>query len=273
MKSEFELIQYNNSLPAKIELKQGKIAVNPHWHKEIELLYVPEGTLTVMVNAEPQTISADGVFLVNSSENHSLSAEQAKCLILDISYEFVQQFNEPMQNTSFEIVGGSGAEEEIRNLLWQLSRTIDNGELPELRQHSLITELLHVLLVQCRRKAQNTADSGEQISSRHVRTTVEYIKKHFREDIEENEIAEMLGLHPMYLCALFKQETGVGFRDYLLKIRLEHAMDALMNRQMSIDEAAKAGGFPSTRTFIAKCKRAYNITPFQLLKQQREVKS
>lgn len=34
-------------------------------------------------------------------------------------------------------------------------------------------------------------------------------------------------------------------------------------------ENAKAGGFPSKRTFIAKCKRAYNITPFQILKQKR----
>ena len=36
-----------------------------------------------------------------------------------------------------------------------------------------------------------------------------------------------------------------------------------------IEEATKAGGFPSKRTFIAKCKRAYGITPFQLLKQQQ----
>ena len=49
-------------------------------------------------------------------------------------------------------------------------------------------------------------------------------------------------------------------------------MDALMNQHMSIEDAAKAGGFPSKRTFIAKCKRVYVITPFQLLKQKREVK-
>ena len=36
-----------------------------------------------------------------------------------------------------------------------------------------------------------------------------------------------------------------------------------------VEDAAKAGGFPSTRTFIAKCKRAYGITPFQILKQQQ----
>ena len=80
----------------------------------------------------------------------------------------------------------------------------------------------------------------------------------------------MLDLTPIYLSALFSETAGVQFREYLLKIRLEHAMDALMNKHMSIEDAAKAGGFPSKRTFIAKCKRTYNITPFQLLKQKRE---
>jgi len=55
-----------------------------------------------------------------------------------------------------------------------------------------------------------------------------------------------------------------------MKFRLERAMDALINKGMPIDDAADYGGFPSKRTFVAKCKRIYNITPFQLLKQQRE---
>ena len=48
------------------------------------------------------------------------------------------------------------------------------------------------------------------------------------------------------------------------------AMDALIDKHMSIEDSAKAGGFPSKRTFVAKCKRTYNITPFQLIKQNRQ---
>jgi len=54
-----------------------------------------------------------------------------------------------------------------------------------------------------------------------------------------------------------------------MKFRLERAMDALINKGMPIDDAADYGGFPSKRTFVAKCKRIYNITPFQLLKQKQ----
>ena len=268
--SEFELIRYSENLPARIELKQGKIDTPYHWHKEFELIYVMDGEVAVKVNTNDRVLHTDEFLLLNSAENHSLSSENAKCLILDISYEFAEKFDSSLYSSAFRIVGGSGAEEEIHNLLWQLSRTLNEPELPGLRQYSIITDILHVLFVQCKHENTNAVSDEEQARSRHVKLVKEYLQQHFREEITEMEVAKMLGLSPIYLSTLFSKTVGMQFREYLLKIRLEHAMDALLNKHMSIEDAAKAGGFPSKRTFIAKCKRAYNITPFQLMKQKGE---
>ena len=268
--SEFELIRYSETLPARIELKQGKIDTPYHWHKEFELIYVMDGEVAVKVNTNDRVLHTDEFLLLNSAENHSLSAENAKCLILDISYEFAEKFDSSLYSSAFRIVGGSGAEEEIHNLLWQLSRTLNEPEFPGLRQYSIITDILHVLFVQCKHENTNAVSDEEQARSRHVKLVKEYLQQHFREEITEMEVAKMLGLSPIYLSTLFSKTVGMQFREYLLKIRLEHAMDALLNKQMSIEDAAIAGGFPSKRTFIAKCKRAYNITPFQLMKQKGE---
>ena len=273
MNSEFELIRYSENLPARIELNQGKIDTPYHWHKEFELIYVMGGEVAVKVNTNDRVLHTDEFLLLNSAENHSLSSENAKCLILDISYEFAEKFDSSLYSSAFRIVGGSGAEEEIHNLLWQLSRTLNEPEFPGLRQYSIITDILHVLFVQCKHENTNAVSDEEQARSRHVKLVKEYLQQHFREEITEMEVAKMLGLSPIYLSTLFSKTVGMQFREYLLKIRLEHAMDALLNKQMSIEDAAIAGGFPSKRTFIAKCKQAYQITPFQLLKQGAEVKS
>ena len=273
MNSEFELIRYSENLPARIELNQGKIDTPYHWHKEFELIYVMDGEVAVKVNTNDRVLHTDEFLLLNSAENHSLSSENAKCLILDISYEFAEKFDSSLYSSAFRIVGGSGAEEEIHNLLWQLSRTLNEPEFPGLRQYSIITNILHVLFVQCKHENTNAVSDEEQARSRHVKLVKEYLQQHFREEITEMEVAKMLGLSPIYLSTLFSKTVGMQFREYLLKIRLEHAMDALLNKQMSIEDAAIAGGFPSKRTFIAKCKQAYQITPFQLLKQGAEVKS
>lgn len=125
MDSKFELIRYNETLPARIEVKQGSVEIPTHWHKEIELVYVIGGEAAVTVNSESQRLAPDSFLLINSAENHSLSAQDTKCLILDISYEFAQQFDESLYRTVFAVVNGSGAEEELHNLLWQLSRTLN----------------------------------------------------------------------------------------------------------------------------------------------------
>ena len=273
MNSVFELIRYNSNLPARIEIKQGKIAEPYHWHKEIELIYLLDGEVHVTVNSTVQTLHADEFALINSIENHSLSAENAQCLVVDISYEFAEQYDPSLYNSIFKIVRGSGAEEELHNLLWQMSRCFKETALPDLRKYAIITDILHVLFVQCRQENPNTVKDGEKTQSRHAKLAVEYIEQHYRESFTAKDVARILGIDPIYLSLCFKKSTGKNFTEYVLEFRLDHAMDALLNKQMSIEDAAKAGGFPSTRTFIAKCKKAYNITPYQLLKQRAEVKS
>ena len=273
MNSVFERIRYSSNLPARVEIKQGKIAEVYHWHKEIELIYVLDGEVTVTVNNTEQVLCADEFVLINSVENHSLSAENAKCLMVDISYEFAEQFDSSLYNSVFRIIGGSGAEEEIHNLLWQMSRSMKQTELLDLRQYAIITDILHVLFVQCRQENPNTVKDGEKIQSRHAKLAVEYIEQHYREQFTAKGVAKILGIDPIYLSLCFKESMGKTFTEYVMEFRLNRAMDALLNKRMSIDDAAKAGGFPSTRTFIAKCKKEYHITPFQLLKQRAEVKS
>ncbi len=273
MNSEFELIRYSENLPARIEWKQGEIITPYHWHKEIELVYVLDGDVKIKVNTLDRELHADEFLLLNSGENHSISAENAKCLILDISYEFAEQFDASLYNSAFKVVPGSGAEEEIHNLLWQLSRTVNEPKLPDLRQYSIITDILHVLFVQCRHENPNAVKEGEKVQSRHVKLAIEYIEQHYREEFTEKGVAEILGVQPVYLAQRFKEATGKTFTEYVMEFRLERAMDALINKGMPIDDAADYGGFPSKRTFVAKCKRIYNITPFQLLKQKQSGKA
>ena len=273
MNSVFERIRYSSNLPARVEIKQGKIAEAYHWHKEIELIYVLDGEVTVTVNNTVQTLREDEFVLINSVENHSLSAENAQCLMVDISYEFAEQFEPSMYNSVFRIVRGSGADEELHNLLWQMSRCFKESELSDLRKYAIITDILHVLFVQCRQENPNIVKNGEKVQSRHARLAVEYIEQHYREQFTAKGVAKILGIDPIYLSLCFKESTGKTFTEYVMEFRLDRAMDALLNKQISIEDAAKAGGFPSARTFIAKCKKVYHITPFQMLKQRAEVKS
>ena len=269
MKATFELIQYNHNIPAKIELINGIISCLPHWHKEIELVFVFSGELTLTVKEQRHLLQKDDVFLINAKEIHQITGE-AEYLSVHISFEFVKQFDISDGDFEFEIVKDSGAEYEIRSLLWQLSRTVSEQVYPELRQSSLIADLVHILYVECRREKKEAAFGNSRVNSRNAKLSMEYIEQHYREEILQTDVAEMLGLHPAYFSMYFKEATGIGFQDYITEVRLRHALDALINENMTIDNAAKAGGFPSKRNFIMRCKRAYNLTPLQLKKEKRK---
>ena len=74
-----------------------------------------------------------------------------------------------------------------------------------------------------------------------------------------------------YFSKYFKDSTGMGFTAYVNSIRLKHALEDIMDGNMSIADAASYNGFPSVKTFETACKRSYGLTPLQFKKQQLRV--
>ena len=266
MKAVFETVEFPNNCPAVIEQLSGRIDVPSHWHKEPELIYLLDGALSLTASEREFALSADDVLLINAQANHCFSGE-GRLLTVHLSSEYAKRFGFDITNARFELIKGSGAEDELRSLLWQLSRTLNSGEYHELQQYAIATDIFRVLLSECACRQKDETFSSTQVSTRSIKAAMEFIEQHYREDITQSEVAEKLGLHPVYLSVHFKNVTGIGYREYVVRVRLQHALDALLKQGKSVDEAAAIGGFPSKRNFIDKCKRAYNLTPMQLREQ------
>lgn len=267
MKAAFETVKFKGNIPANIERHSGQINISLHWHKEPELLYLIDGALTLTVSEKQYLLESDDVFLINSQANHQISGN-GLLLSVHLSEDYAKKFGFDITRTDFELIKGSSAEDEIRTLLWQLSKSPNKGDYPELLQYSIVTDIIRVLLSECGSEEKTPTLTSAQVSKRSIKVAMEYIEQHYQEPITLNEIADMLGLHPAYLSCDFKKVAGMEFREYLTQTRMKHALDALLKKGKSVEEAAKIGGFPSKRNFIDKCKRAYNQTPMQLIEQK-----
>lgn len=103
-------------------------------------------------------------------------------------------------------------------------------------------------------------------SSCYTEQCKEYIQKHYREKIYQNEIADALGISAGYLSRLFKKETGICLQDYVTQVRLERAANLLRYSDEPIPKIAEYVYFPS-QSYLGKAFKAYwNMTP----KQYRE---
>ena len=102
-----------------------------------------------------------------------------------------------------------------------------------------------------------------------VRKAMHYIHANLHSKLNANVIAEVCGLSPDYLGALFKAHVGQPLGAYLRAERLNTAKQMLAETQKSTSEIAYLLGFCSESYFI-KCFRAsFGVTPGEARKGGR----
>lgn len=77
------------------------------------------------------------------------------------------------------------------------------------------------------------------------------------------ELAEAYHVSVSRMSSLFKEEMGMGFLDYIWKMRMEKAQSLLRNTDMSVDEISVAVGYLASTSFSRKFKQATGMTPSQ----------
>ena len=97
--------------------------------------------------------------------------------------------------------------------------------------------------------------------SGHVERCKDYVRKHYREKIYLEELAETLGISPTYLSKLFKKETGQCLQDYINEERVFRAANLLIYSRLSLMEIAEYVHFPSQSYFGKIFKQIKHMTP------------
>ncbi|MGF6557963.1 AraC-like DNA-binding protein [Pseudomonas sp. S30_BP2TU TE3576] len=88
-----------------------------------------------------------------------------------------------------------------------------------------------------------------------------YIEQHFRDSIDQRELAQRCGMTTFRFSRLFKEANGLGFTDYILDKRMNFAKDLLDNSQMPITSIGYEAGFKDPSYFARAFKQFANCTP------------
>ncbi|HAC57118.1 helix-turn-helix transcriptional regulator [Parvibaculum sp.] len=86
------------------------------------------------------------------------------------------------------------------------------------------------------------------------------------------DLAAELGLSESRLTHLFKQETGVSLRRYMLWLRLGNAMARALSGA-SLTEAAHASGFSDSAHLSRTCREMFGINPQAVARHSRFVQA
>ena len=136
--------------------------------------------------------------------------------------------------------------------------------------HEEILELLFLddyiqffydLLVKALDKQRETVN---QLYSNLIGKSLEYIDRHFTDNITVNLVGEHIGRTPNYFSHLFKKEKGISFVEYIKKKRMEKAQELLKETDLKIYEVASQVGFKDTVYFSQVYKKYYGIAPSEI---------
>ncbi|MBR4959402.1 MAG: helix-turn-helix transcriptional regulator, partial [Clostridia bacterium] len=104
-----------------------------------------------------------------------------------------------------------------------------------------------------------------------VNRTTEYIHRHFAEPLSQEDIATTVRFHKTYINRCMLEELGTTMHQYLLRYRLEKAMQMLLYTQDSIAEIAVKTGFTSSKNFATAFRKYYSLPPSAVRKKQEDI--
>lgn len=249
-----------------------------HFHQDIELLYVMEGTLDVTMGEQIVHMQADDILVVNANKKHSVKgSENILIAQLIIEYHMVSDVFQSM-NVIFwcdSTKDESERYDELRKVLKNMlnHHLSTDGNTANFGYISLCYRVLDLLscyfLVQTADK--EIGGDNDRFDER-IQQINNYIRANYNQPISLKELSEKLYLSNGYLSRFFKKNYGMNFAEYLTNIRLFHAVDELLYTSTPITVIAYDNGFASVAVFNKAFKKAYGETPSALRKKSKEQK-
>lgn len=94
-----------------------------------------------------------------------------------------------------------------------------------------------------------------------IKKSTDYIHANFTSRIDVNELAEKVGLNPVYFGTLFKKYTGLTTKEYINQIRINNAENMIASGEFLVQEAANKCGFDDIFYFSKVFKNIKGYSP------------
>ena len=111
------------------------------------------------------------------------------------------------------------------------------------------------------------------IESKRVMKVKNYIDEHYRDEINLEQLANLVGMAPTAFSRFFKLRTGKNLSEYIVDIRLGHAARRLVDTSDSISEICWTTGFNTLSNFnrLFRKRKGCNPTEFREKYQKTKV--
>lgn len=257
------------------DLKQKSIPW--HWHEELEVGIVREGTITIRTPNGQWQLSKGECFFINSSILHTIQAQNPEECSTDslvfhanlvggnMDSVFWRKFVRPVtSNAGIAMLPFHKTEHEKANELiqsaWLECLHSDYGF--EVNVRYLLSQLF-VAITQNHPEISAANQKKLFQHSERIKIMLTYIKDNYSENVTVRKIADSASISESECLRCFRNVLGISPISYLKRYRLQHAAELLDGTQWKVSYIGQLCGFSEMSYFSKSFREIYQCTPSQ----------
>jgi YesN/AraC family two-component response regulator len=268
-----EKILYENPLLSlKIfKSQRGKNEIGGwHYHKELEILLVLDGSLEVHVEEEVYAMESGSVVLIGASQLHrdrTYERSDLKYMVLQFDIQqffdqstvpYIKYFSEtkrPFSHLNYIFQDNSAAQSEVFNSIQEIY--LESQQKTEGYEIAVTMHIKKIMLTLLRNDTRQVLDYNTDHELLRLKPVIHYIEEHISEKIHIEEASKLVNMSYYYFVKYFKRVMGMTFTEYVNYKKIKKAERVLLTKEIKVSYVGEAIGLPNMAHFY-KLFRKYN---------------
>ncbi len=242
-----------------------------HWHAPLEIIMPISNTYHVNCCKVKYALREGDLLIINPGIVHSMDASPGRRLIFQADFTLLHGIKDLESTLSYispALLVTSEQSPETHEKIYQLMIEIADEYFSEapLSEASIYAKLIEIFVLVGRsyspdtRLLNSSAIKHQEYTERFL-SICTYINDHCTDDLTLDDVANLSGFSKYHFSRLFKQFTNISFYKYLNIKRIETAEKLLIDKNLTITDAALRCGFSSLSAFIRMFKIIKGCTP------------
>ena len=251
------------------------LTVSAHWHEYVEFIWLREGHLTAIVQADSYEMEPGDLLVINSGELHMtrVSQRHSSCpyVLIQLSSQCLGEYFPGKEGLRFTtLIRREEIIPAVTDALTAMQQLFEGNEDGyQLLFRARFCEFLYALHRNYSTTALRKTENANARDLNRVMDTVSWVQEHFREPLSLEDAAAHLSISKEYFCRIFKKYTGQTFLDYLCMIRTTRLYDQLQSSDLSIPALMEQNGLTNYKTFLRTFHCLYGTTPQKMRQSPR----
>lgn len=228
--------------------------IKTHWHDFFEIEFILDGGGQYIVDGIDYEMKPNMIFFSTPMNFHTILPKDTKLLNIMFTSDICSM------SALSRIISVSGnisfmTSDEDANFY----RTVINEVIKNKKDYDYCKSLMNCILIKLTKEKCKIGAIEPSVMQRASL----YILENFRSQLTLEDVAKYVNLSPTYFSRIFKESTGVKFKEYLDSLRFNYAQNLIRYSKMSVNEICVESGFGDCANFIRRFKKRYGVSPLK----------